>query len=144
VDTVAPTVRRVVPVENATGIAPSANVSALFSEAVRETSMNQSTFKLYRKGSTTAITASVTYDAATKRAVLNPSANLRRGATYKAVVTAGVRDLRATGLTRIRCGSSRYARKTAQGLDKVRESTAGVFSKKEEAPALSGSSSSPI
>jgi hypothetical protein len=92
VDATKPTVKRVVPAENATGIAPGANVSALFSEAMDASSISDRTFKLYKKGSTTALATTVTYDAATKRAVLNPSANLQRGATYKAVVSAGVRD----------------------------------------------------
>jgi hypothetical protein len=92
-----PSVIRVVPVENAAGIAPSANVSALFSEAMRATSV-KSAFKLYEKGSTTAISATITYDAATKRAVLNPSANLKRGVTYKAVVSSGAKDLAGNSL----------------------------------------------
>jgi hypothetical protein len=86
-----------VPAQNAKGIAPRANVSATFSEAMSATSV-KSAFKLYKKGSTTAIRATVTYDAATKRAVLNPSANLKRGATYKAVVTSGAKDLAGNAL----------------------------------------------
>jgi hypothetical protein len=97
VDTTAPLVMRVVPGENATGIAPGTNVSASFSEAMRATSV-KSAFKLYKKGSTTAITATVTYDAATKKAVLDPSANLQRGASYKAVVSAGAKDLAGNAL----------------------------------------------
>ena len=81
------------PQENATGIGPGANVSARFSEAMRPGSVNGWTFKLYEKGSTTALTATVSYDPDTERAVLNPSANLQRGATYKAVVGARMRDL---------------------------------------------------
>jgi hypothetical protein len=92
VDTTAPSVRRVVPQENAIGIAPAANVSTIFSEAMRAASINNA-YKLYKKGSTTTLTATVTYDAATRRAVLNPSTNLERGATYRAVVSAGARDL---------------------------------------------------
>ena len=33
------------------------------------------------------------YDPSTRKAVLNPDANLQRGARYKAVVTTGARDL---------------------------------------------------
>jgi Bacterial Ig-like domain len=44
-------------------------------------------FKLFRKGSTNQIAATVSYDAATDTATLNPTNNLRRGATYKAVVS---------------------------------------------------------
>jgi len=92
-DTTAPSVDRVVPAENARGIAPGANVTAVFSEAMNADSINASTIQLYKKGSKTALDATLTYDATAKRAVLNPSANLRRGVTYKAVVSASVRDL---------------------------------------------------
>jgi hypothetical protein len=92
-DTTAPKVSRVNPTENATGIAPSTNVSAFFSEAMRAGSINKNTVKIFKTGTTTAIGATVTYDAANKKAILNPNANLQRGAKYKAVVTTGVRDL---------------------------------------------------
>jgi hypothetical protein len=92
-DTAAPKVTRVVPAENATGISPRANVSALFSEAMKAGSINASTVQLIKKGTTTPLPAAVSYDAGTKKAVLNPDANLQRGATYKAVVTTGARDL---------------------------------------------------
>jgi hypothetical protein len=93
VDATKPTVSTVVPAENATGVAPGVNVSARFSEAMRASSINARTFRLYMKGSTTALAATCTCDATTNRAVLNPSANLQRRATYKAVVSTGVRDL---------------------------------------------------
>ncbi len=92
-DTTAPKVKRVVPAENATGIAPAANVKALFSEAMRVGSINTNTVKLFKAGTTTALPATVTYDATTRRATLNPNANLQPGAKYKAVVTIGARDL---------------------------------------------------
>ena len=51
------------------------------------------TFKLFKKGTTTKIAAAEpTYDAATKTATLDPTTSLRRGVTYKAVVTTGVKD----------------------------------------------------
>lgn len=93
VDTIKPRATRVVPAENATGIAPGTNVSAFFSEAMRAGSINANTVKLFKAGTTTAIGATVTYDAANKKAILNPNANLRRGVKYKAVVTTRVRDL---------------------------------------------------
>ena len=40
----------------------------------------------------------MSYDAATNKAVLNPSANLERGATYKAVITSGAKDLTGNAL----------------------------------------------
>jgi hypothetical protein len=98
VDTIAPTVKRVVPQEDATSITPGVNVSAVFSEAMRATSV-KTAFKLYKKGSTNALEATVTYDATVKKAVLDPSDNLRRGATYKAVITTGIRDLAGNQLS---------------------------------------------
>ena len=56
-------------------------------------SINPSTVKLFRAGTTTAITAAVSYEPTTKKATLNPDANLRLGAKYKAVVTTGAKDL---------------------------------------------------
>ena len=50
-------------------------------------------FKLFKKGSTNQIAAQVTYDAATDTATLNPTNNLRRGVTYKAVVTTVAKDV---------------------------------------------------
>ena len=44
-------------------------------------------------GEDSALDATVTYDPATNKALLDPSANLKRGATYKAVVSTGVQDL---------------------------------------------------
>jgi hypothetical protein len=92
-DTTRPRVNRVIPAENATGIAPGSNVSVFFSEAMQGASISANTVKLFKKGWTTAIPAAVSYDAGTKKGVLNPNANLQRGAIYKAVVTTGAMDL---------------------------------------------------
>jgi Bacterial Ig-like domain len=92
-DTTKPRVIRAIPTEGATGIAPGSNISALFSEAMKGESINSNTVKIFKKGTTTALPGAVSYDAGTKRAVLNPDANLRRGTTYKAVVTTEARDL---------------------------------------------------
>jgi len=58
---------------------------------MREASVKRA-FKLFKKGSTTQIAAQVSYDAATDSATLNPN-NLRRGVTYKAVVSTVAKDL---------------------------------------------------
>ena len=91
------------PANNTMGIAPTKNVSATFSEAMdaRTTdgdpsTINATTFKLVRlnsDGTTTRVTASVSYDAATKKATLNPSSNLSSRRTYKATVTSGAQDV---------------------------------------------------
>jgi hypothetical protein len=101
VDTVAPKVDSVVPQEDptgvATGVAPGVNVTATFTEGMGDASV-KSAFKLYKKGTTTALGASVTYEAATRTATLDPSANLKRGTTYKAVVSTGAKDLAGNSL----------------------------------------------
>jgi N-acetylglucosamine-6-sulfatase len=91
-NTTAPRVTNTSPAANATGVAPSANIIATFSEAMMASSVNGTTFKLFKKGTTTKIGASVSYDAATKKATLNPTNNLRLGTIYKAVVTTGAKD----------------------------------------------------
>ena len=98
VDTLKPRVTGTSPLARATGISPRANVSATFSEVMKPRSINERTFKLYKKGSYTALKATVSYDDTTKKATLNPETNLRRGATYKAVVTTGAKDLAGNAL----------------------------------------------
>jgi hypothetical protein len=61
-------------------------------------SVNANTVKLFKKGTTTALPAAVSYDAVAKKGTLNPDANLQRGATYKAVVSTRVQDLAGNAL----------------------------------------------
>ena len=79
-DTVASKVTRVNPAENAKGIAPGANVNAIFSEGMRVDSINVNTIELFKKGSTTKVAAAVSYDVATNKARLDPTSSLTRGA----------------------------------------------------------------
>jgi probable HAF family extracellular repeat protein len=90
-DTAAPTVTSTVPRANATEVAPTINVKATFSEDMRVDSVKRA-FKLFKKGSTTQVASVVSYEAATDKATLNPTNNLRRGATYKAVLTTVAKD----------------------------------------------------
>ncbi len=92
-DTSAPRVTRVGPAESATGVAPGANVTASFSEAMKVGTIDAGTVKLYKAGSTNALSAAVSYDAAAQVATLNPNVNLQPGAKYKAVVNTGAMDL---------------------------------------------------
>jgi hypothetical protein len=55
-------------------------------------SINGQTFKLFKKGSTNKVGATVSYNPNKDRAILNPTNALQRGATYKAVVTTAARD----------------------------------------------------
>ncbi len=86
------------PAEFSADMAPGGNVTASFTEAMRKGSISTKTVKLYEKGADRSLPATVTYDAVARRGILNPDANLRAGATYKAVVTAGAKDLAGNGL----------------------------------------------
>jgi CSLREA domain-containing protein len=91
-DTTPPKVTSTVPA-NGREVGPAVNVKATFSEKMLRSSINGQTFKLFKKGSTTKIAATVSYSASTRTAKLDPTNNLRRGVTYKAVVTTEAKDL---------------------------------------------------
>ena len=105
IDTTPPRVESTSPLSNATGVAPTANVTATFSEhddpgekGMMVSSINGQTFKLVKKGSTTKIAAAVNYNASTDTATLDPTNNLRSGVTYKAVVATGAKDAAGNAL----------------------------------------------
>jgi hypothetical protein len=94
-DTAAPKVTAVAPQNGATGVNPSTNVSATFSEAMKASTINATTFKLFRlnaDGTTSQVAAAVTYSPTSKMAVLNPNNNLSLGRTYKATFGTGATD----------------------------------------------------
>ena len=107
-DTTAPTVISTSPANKTTGIAPTANVIATFSEYMDASTtdgdpstIDATTFKLLRlnaDGTTTRVTATVSYAAATKQAILDPASDLSPGRTYKATVTSGAQDLAGNAL----------------------------------------------
>jgi hypothetical protein len=73
-------------------VAPGANIKATFSEPMRGSSLNTTTFRLKKAGTTKFVGATVTYDPATNKATLNPNNNLQSGRTYVATVTTGAQD----------------------------------------------------
>ncbi len=100
-DTKPPKVIEVRPVEGATGVSPfdpccpseSHRVVAFFSEDMKPITAMRA-IQLFRKGSDTPFANyGVDYNAAKRKVTFWPETPLRRGATYKAVVSAGVRDL---------------------------------------------------
>ena len=97
VDTTAPTVSSVTPTKK-TGVSRLTNITATFSEKMDEASVETAGVVTLRKGTGAPLAAAVTYDPATKKAVLNPNANLKRGAKYKAVVATGAEDLAGNGI----------------------------------------------
>jgi dipeptidyl aminopeptidase/acylaminoacyl peptidase len=109
-DTTPPKVMSTNPANGAKRIAPGVNVTATFTEAMDASptatdgdpsTINGTTFKLVRlnaDGTTTRVTAAVSYVATTKKATLNPSSNLSSRRTYKATLTSGAQDLAANAL----------------------------------------------
>jgi len=100
--TTPPRVTSTVPTHNATGVAPSANLTATFSEKMDPASITNSTFKLFKvnsDGTQTQITnVSVSKSTDGLKATLNPfgsstTTHLARGTKYKGVITTGARDV---------------------------------------------------
>jgi hypothetical protein len=101
VDTTAPAVGSVAPADGATEAALTDNAEATFSEAMDASTINGSTFTLSKQGATTSVAATVSYDAATKKATLDPDADLEAGATYTATLkggAGGAKDLAGNAL----------------------------------------------
>jgi len=87
-DTTSPAVSAVVPAEGATEVALEANAEASFSEAIDPTTITNTTFAL-TKADGTPVAATVGYDSATKKATLDPDADLDPTADYTATLKGG-------------------------------------------------------
>ena len=98
-DTRHPRVIEVRPAEGATGVSPTSGefseghkVVAFFSEDMKPDSAMWA-IKLYKKGSDTWEDSTMGYNAAQRKVTLWPPNPLKRGVTYKAVVTTRAQDL---------------------------------------------------
>ena len=87
-DTTGPTVVSTTPTDGATGVAVTTNATATFSEALAPATVTGQTVTL-KDAAGSAVPASVSYDAASTTATLNPDADLAQGTTYTATVTGG-------------------------------------------------------
>jgi PKD repeat protein/methionine-rich copper-binding protein CopC len=96
-DTTAPTVTSTSPADGATDVSVGANVTATFSEAV--TGVSGASFTLTGPGGSVA--ASVSYDAATRTATLNPTSNLAADTTYTANLSSAIKDSAGNALAPI-------------------------------------------
>jgi WD40 repeat protein len=96
-DTTAPTVSSTTPSNGATDVTPGTTVKATFSEAMDPATISTSTFEL-RNPANTLVTATVSYDAASKTATLTPSSALTASTTYTATVKGGTTDPRVKDL----------------------------------------------
>jgi hypothetical protein len=101
-DTTSPRVISTIPTAGATGVVPSAKLTATFSEKMDPASITNSTFKLFKvnpDGSTTQITnVSVSLSTDGLKATLNPfgtstTTHLANGTKYKGVITTGAKDV---------------------------------------------------
>jgi hypothetical protein len=94
-DTVPPTVTATSPVNGATGVSGTANVTATFSEAMDPATITAGTFVL-RDPANALVAATVSYNATSRVATLNPTPTLAAGTAYTATVlggTGGAKDL---------------------------------------------------
>ncbi len=93
-DTTAPTVSSVVPANAATGIPLNASIVAIFSEAMKPSTLTTSTFTL--KQGSTVVPGAVTYAGVT--ATFKPTSALAASTVYIAAITTGVTDLAGNAL----------------------------------------------
>ena len=87
-DTTAPSITATTPAADAAGANRDADITATFSEAIDPATVGTSTFRL-RDPAGNVVAGTVTYNAATRRAALNPSSALAAGTRYIATITGG-------------------------------------------------------
>ena len=95
-DVAAPKIEDVTPANSARNVAPKARVTAIFSEPMKASTLNSATFVLKKKGAAKGVAATAGYDAAARKAWLDPTRELRAGATYVVTLeggSGGVKDL---------------------------------------------------
>lgn len=88
-DTVSPTVVSFTPLNNAVGIDPTGNITAIFSEIVVIT---DSDVELKKDGSVDSVTLSVSFIDATKQATIDPSVSLDNNSKYNVKIKTSVVD----------------------------------------------------
>lgn len=91
-DPTPPTVSSVNPQRNAVGIPRNTSVTATFSKNMDPATIDRNTFRLVERETLTPVAGNITYEAPTKRACFKPSANLTNDTTYRATITAAVKD----------------------------------------------------
>ncbi|HEY4308987.1 MAG TPA: Ig-like domain-containing protein [Pirellulales bacterium] len=99
-DTTPPTVTVVTPLGASTGVAVNALATVTFSEPVNAGSISSSTIQL-RDSNNNLVAATVSYNASTKTAVLDPTGSLANGMTYMITVVggaSGVKDVAGNAL----------------------------------------------
>ena len=88
-DKTEPAVGSTSPTDGATGTDPTANVTVEFSDAMDASTIKSDTFTLVRQGDTMPVKAAIIYDDETKKATLDPDADLSPEETYTVTVRGG-------------------------------------------------------
>ncbi|MFN0145376.1 MAG: Ig-like domain-containing protein [Dehalococcoidia bacterium] len=96
-DIIPPTVIANSPLNGATGVSTGTTVTATFSEDMDAATISTATFE-FRNPANALLTATVSYNAATRVATLTPSAPLAAATTYTATVLGGATDPRGKDL----------------------------------------------
>lgn len=97
-DLIAPTIVSRTPTNGATSIAVDTVVRVTFSEPMDPLSITTSTITLTPTAGGSPVAATVTYNAATNTATLDPTANLANNTSYTVTVTTGAKDLAGNSL----------------------------------------------
>ena len=144
----APDVTTRAPAADATGAAPNTPVQATFSRPLDPLSVTSASFTLTGPGSS-AVSATVDYDAGTQRATLTPSAPLAPTTTYTATLTTAVSAIDGVSLaqpvtwsftTRAETATPPTVVSTSPGDDALRSSAVTArFSRALDPSTLSGS-----
>ncbi|MEO7368389.1 MAG: Ig-like domain-containing protein, partial [Gemmatimonadaceae bacterium] len=92
-DVTPPTVVSTVPADGATGVSPTAPISAKFSEPMEVGSINAATFTVTTTSGLTPVPGTVTYDNTSSTATFTPSSSLSSATSYTATITTGARDV---------------------------------------------------
>jgi hypothetical protein len=96
-DTTTPTVSSTSPSDGVTNANTGTSITATFSEAIDPATINANTF-LLQDATNAIVPATVTYDAATRTATLQPSNVLTAGTTYRATISGGTTQPRVQDL----------------------------------------------
>ncbi len=94
-DTTPPSVTTVTPAEGATGVPVASDVTGTFSEAMDPSTVSGTTIRLTDSAGS-AVSATVTYDAATSAVRLDPAADLTGSGTYTATIAGGATGVKDT------------------------------------------------
>jgi hypothetical protein len=94
-DTTPPSVISTVPLNTATGVAVNNAITAMFSETLSPSTVNNATFTIQQ--GTTPVVGTVTYSGVT--ATFTPSTILAFSTAYTATITTGVKDLAGNAMT---------------------------------------------